>query len=101
MKSNLFIFLFAMVNSTALYADQELAKSKNCFACHSQDKSIVGPAFKDVAAKYSGDKEAVVFLAQKIQKGGDGVWGTIPMPPNTQVTEAQAKKLATWVLGVK
>ena len=101
MKSTLFVFLCAMVGSTALHADQGLAKSKNCFACHAQDKSIMGPAFKDVAAKYAGDKEAVFFLAQKIQNGGDGVWGTIPMPPNAQVTEAQAKKLASWVLGTK
>lgn len=101
MKSTLFIFFSAIVMSTVVHAGSGLAKSKNCFACHAQDKSIMGPAFKDVAAKYAGDKEATAFLAQKIQKGGDGVWGTIPMPPNTQVNDAQAKKLAAWVLSIK
>ena len=101
MKSTFTVFVCAMLASTALHADQGLAKSKNCFACHAQDKSIMGPAYNDVAAKYAGDKEAVAYLAQKIQKGGDGVWGTIPMPPNAQVTDAQAKKLAAWVLGIK
>lgn len=91
----------AMVFAGTSHADQALATSKNCFACHGKDQAVVGPAYKDVATKYAGDKEAVAYLAQKIQKGGSGVWGTIPMPPNTQVNDAQAKKLAIWVLGIK
>ena len=83
------------------WADLAPATSKNCMACHAVDKKIVGPAFKDVAAKYGGDKTAVDRLAAKIQKGGGGVWGPLPMPANTQVSEAEAKKLATWVLTIK
>lgn len=81
-------------------ADEALAKAKNCLACHAVDKKLVGPAYKDVAAKYKGDKGAVATLAAKIKAGGKGVWGEIPMPPNN-VTDDEAKKLATWVLSQK
>lgn len=81
-------------------ADEALAKSKNCMTCHAVDKKLVGPAYKDVAAKYKGDKAAVEKLATKIMKGGSGVWGAVPMPANN-VTDAEAKKLATWVLAQK
>ena len=77
-----------------------LAKAKNCMACHAIDKKLVGPAYKDVAAKYKGDKAAVATLAAKIKAGGKGNWGEVPMPPNN-VTEAEAKELATWVLAQK
>jgi cytochrome c len=77
-----------------------LAKAKNCLACHAVDKKLVGPAYKDVAAKYKGDKNAVATLAAKIKAGGKGNWGEVPMPPNN-VTEAEAKELATWVLAQK
>ena len=70
-------------------------------ACHAVDKKLVGPAYKDVAAKYAGQKDAADKLANKIIKGGAGVWGPVPMPANTQVSEAEAKKLAAWVLGLK
>ena len=83
------------------WADLALATSKNCMACHATDKKLVGPAYKDVAAKYSGDKTAADKLATKIQKGGAGVWGPVPMPANTQVNDAEAKKLAAWVLTIK
>lgn len=82
------------------WADQALAKSKNCMACHAVDKKLVGPAYKDIAAKYKDDKSAVDKLAVKIQKGGSGVWGPVPMPANPQVNEADAKKLAAWVMGL-
>lgn len=65
------------------------------------DKKVVGPAYKDVAAKYAGQKDAVDKLSAKILKGGSGVWGPVPMPANTQVNEAEAKKLAAWVLTLK
>jgi len=81
-------------------ADEALAKAKNCLACHAVDKKLVGPAYKDVAAKYKGDKGAAATLAAKIKAGGKGVWGEIPMPPNN-VTDDEAKKLATWVLSQK
>ena len=92
--------LLAAVSAPAL-ADQALATAKNCMACHAVDKKLVGPAYKDVAAKYAGQKDAVDKLAAKILKGGSGVWGPVPMPANAQVNEAEAKKLAAWVLTQK
>ncbi len=83
------------------FADQALAQAKNCLSCHTVDKKIVGPAYKDVAKKYAGQKDAVEKLASKIMKGGSGVWGVVPMPVNSQVNEADAKKLAAWVLSLK
>lgn len=90
----------AMVSGSAL-ASQELAKAKNCMACHALDKKMVGPSYKDIAAKYANDKDAVAKLAKKIREGGMGVWGQIPMPANPQVSEAEAQTLAKWVLTVK
>ena len=82
------------------FADQALATAKNCMACHAVDKKLVGPSYKDVAAKYKGDAGAVDKLAVKIIKGGSGVWGPVPMPANAQVNDADAKKLATWIMGM-
>lgn len=96
--------LFALIAAAACLpamADLALATSKNCLACHAVDKKLVGPAYKDVAAKYAGQKDAVDKLSAKIMKGGSGVWGPVPMPANTQVNEAEAKKLAAWVLTLK
>jgi cytochrome c len=87
-----------------VFADQALAQAKNCMACHAVDKKMVGPSYKDVAAKYAGNKDAAKMLAEKIQKGstpGKGNWGAVPMPANPQVNEAEAAKLASWVLAVK
>ena len=81
-------------------ADEALAKSKNCMACHAIDKKLVGPAYKDVAAKYKGDAKAPAMLAEKIKAGGKGVWGQIPMPPNNATPE-EANKLSAWVLAQK
>ena len=101
MKCALLALAALAVTAGPALADQELAKSKNCMACHAVDKKLVGPAYKDVAAKYAGQKDAVDKLAAKIMKGGSGVWGPVPMPANTQVNEAEAKKLAAWVLTLK
>jgi cytochrome c len=101
MKRALFALITAATVSAPVLADQALATAKNCMACHALDKKLVGPAYKDVAAKYAGDKSAADKLATKIQKGGAGVWGPVPMPANPQVSEAEAKKLAAWVLTVK
>lgn len=76
----------------------DLAKQKNCFACHAVDKKLVGPSYKDVAAKYKGNKDAVTILAKKIREGGVGVFGQVPMPANPQVNAAEADTLAKWVL---
>jgi cytochrome c len=90
----------AAISRPAL-ADQALAQAKNCMACHQVAVKVVGPAYKDVAAKYANDKNAVAALTNKILKGSSGVWGPVPMPANPQVTEAEAKKLAAWVLTLK
>lgn len=80
------------------FASAELAKQKNCMACHATDKKLVGPSYKDVAAKYKADKNAPAALAKKIREGGVGNWGQVPMPANPQVSEQEAGTLAKWVL---
>ena len=101
MKQFLITALAAFTLSTPALADQALATAKNCMACHAVDKKVVGPSFKDVAAKYAKQKDAADMLATKIIKGGSGVWGPVPMPANAQVNPADAKKLATWILATK
>ena len=101
MKRTLITLAMTLTVAVPAMADQALAASKNCMACHAVDKKLVGPSYKDVAAKYAGQKDAVDMLAGKIIKGSAGVWGPIPMPANAQVNEADAKKLATWVLTQK
>lgn len=81
-------------------ASEELAKSKNCLTCHAVDKKIVGPSYKDIAAKRSAEKGAEAALAVKIKAGSKGEWGQVPMPPNN-VTEAEAATLSKWVLSFK
>jgi cytochrome c len=101
MKRALMIMAAMAAISAPAMADQALATAKNCMACHAADKKLVGPAYKDVAKKYAGDAKAADMLAAKIMKGGVGVWGAIPMPANAQVNDADAKKLAAWVLSLK
>jgi cytochrome c len=84
-----------------VFADAELFKKSNCMACHAVDQKRFGPSLKDVAAKYSGDSGAVEKLAKKIKSGGSGVWGQMPMPPQPQVSDADAKALAEYVLSTK
>ena len=90
----------ALAKSQSALANQKLATEKNCMACHAVDKKLLGPAYKDVAAKYAGQKDALAKLTTKVMKGGGGVWGGF-MPANPQVTEAEAKTLVTWVLSQK
>ena len=87
--------------STAALADLKLATAKNCMACHAVASKLVGPSYKDVAAKYAGQADAADKLAAKVIKGGSGVWGVIPMPANPQVSPAEAKTLVAWVLSQK
>ena len=82
-------------------ASEELAKKHACFACHAVDKKMVGPAYKDVAAKYRADKDAPKKLAAKVKNGGQGVWGTVPMPPNSAVPDADISTLVKWILSQK
>ncbi len=86
--------------SNAAMANADLAKSKNCMTCHSVGNKVIGPAFKDVAAKYAG-QNVEDKLTQKVLKGGSGVWGTAVMPANGQVNEAEARTLVKWVLSLK
>ena len=100
-KMTFFNVLFAsltLISQTTL-ADEALAKSKGCLGCHGIDNKIVGPAYKDVAKKYAG-QDVVEQLSQKVMKGGGGVWGQMPMPPNA-VSPEEAKKLVQWVLSLK
>jgi len=78
-------------------ADEALAKKHNCLACHTVDKKTVGPAYRDIAKKYKGQNVAAT-LQQKVKKGGQGVWGPIPMPPNAAVPDADIKTLVDWIL---
>ncbi len=100
MKALFVIAAAAAVVSAPAFANADLAKAKGCLACHSVDKKVVGPAYKDVAHKYTAadtDK-----LAQKILKGGSGSFGPVPMPPNAaKVSEAEAKQLVQWILTLK
>lgn len=101
MKRVLFAFVAAASMTAPAFADLALATAKNCMACHAVDTKLVGPAYKDVAKKYATQKDAAATLALHITKGSTGIWGAIPMPANTQVNEADAKKLAAWVLSLK
>src|SRR5262249_46453287 len=86
----------------ALAADgPQLLQSKGCLACHKLDAKLVGPAYKDVAAKYKSRKDAVDYLVKKIRGGSTGVWGPVPMPPNSTVNDDEAKILAQYLLTVK
>ena len=93
--------VLALVAPGVARADAELMKAKNCTACHAIDKKLIGPSYKDVAAKYAGDPKAVDKLARKIREGGVGTWGQIPMPANQQVSAEEGTRLATWILGQK
>lgn len=100
MKKAALIAAVATLVAGPVFANADLAAKKNCLACHAADKKLVGPSYKEVAAKYAGNKDAVAVLADKIMKGGVGVWGQVPMPPN-QVTADEAKTLAAWVMSTK
>lgn len=91
----------AVAAATPALANEELAKKYACTACHAVDKKIVGPAYKEVAAKYRNDKGAEAKLIDKVKKGGVGAWGQVPMPPNAGVPDDDVKKLVKWVLALK
>jgi len=97
------VIVAAMVAGAVLAAparaDEAMAKKYNCLACHQVDKKVVGPAYKDIAKKYSAADAAK--LVEKVKKGGSGVWGPVPMPPNPTVPDADLKKLVDWILSLK
>ena len=84
----------------SVVADEALAKSKNCLMCHTIDAKLVGPAYKEIAAKYKGDANAVATLSAKVKNGGQGVWGEMPMPPNAAVSDADIETLVKWILSL-
>ena len=92
-----------LVVASVAVADEleDMMKKNGCNACHAEDKKVIGPAYKDVAAKYKGDAGAVAKLTEKVKKGGSGVWGPVPMPPNTQVSDADIKTLVAYILSLK
>lgn len=93
--------LAATLSIPVAQASEDLAKAKNCLGCHTVDKKLVGPSYKDIAQKRGGDKGAPASLAQKIRGGSKGEWGGAEMPPNTAVSEAEAATLAKWILSLK
>jgi cytochrome c len=99
MKSVLFLTTLGLclTSGSALADDDEFYKTKNCFACHRVDRNHLGPSFRNVAAKYASDDGAEAALVKRVREGGVGVWGQTPMPPQTQVTEAEALTLVRWI----
>lgn len=87
--------------SLPAHAQEELAKKHACLACHAVDKKLVGPAYKEVAAKYRGDAGAEAKLVEKVKKGSQGTWGQVPMPPNASVPDAEVRALVKWILSQK
>lgn len=92
------VLLTALGAAGAASANEKLAQSSGCMTCHAADKKLIGPSYKEVAAKYRGDKGAEANLVKKVKSGGQGVWGSIPMPPNAHVKDEDAKLLVQWVL---
>lgn len=101
MKRSLLLMALSTLASTSAFAQADLAKANNCMACHAVASKLVGPSFKEVAAKYADQKGAQDNLVQKVLKGSAGVWGPMPMPANAQVSEADAHTLVKWVLSQK
>jgi cytochrome c len=102
MKTRLVLALLgAAIAATPALANEELAQKSGCLACHQVDKKVVGPSYKEVAAKYKGDAKAPAMLAEKVKKGGVGTWGQVPMPPNAAVKDEDIKTLVKWVLSTK
>jgi cytochrome c len=97
-KKNLFVASLLVAASTFAYADLNLADSSACLNCHSVDKKLVGPAFKDISAKYKDRKDAAAYLSDKISKGSSGAWGTIAMPPMPSLPAKDVEVLTAWIL---
>ena len=100
-KASIAAALVIAASATPALASLELAQKNACTACHAIDKKLVGPAYKDVAAKYAKDPKAPAALAEKVKKGSVGVWGQVPMPPNASVKDEDVKTLVAWILGLK
>jgi cytochrome c len=97
----LFLAAAAIPASLPAHANEELAKKHACLACHAVDKKLVGPSYKEVAAKYRGDAGAEAKLVDKVKKGSQGTWGQVPMPPNANVPDGDVRALVKWILSQK
>ena len=95
------VIMSLVLMSSPAWADNDLLIKNNCLACHNVNQTVVGPAFKAVANKYRGQADAADKLAKKIRAGGAGVWGAMPMPAHPQISDVDAKKLATYILNIK
>ena len=95
------VIMSLILVSSPVWADNDLLMKNNCLACHNVNQTVVGPSFKAVANKYRGQADAADKLAKKIRAGGSGVWGAMPMPAHPQISDVNAKKLATYVLSIK
>ena len=95
------VVVLALAAALPAYAQEELAKKHNCFACHAVDKKLVGPSYQEVATKYRGDPAAEGKLFEKVKNGGQGAWGQVPMPPNSQVPDGDIRALVKWILSHK
>lgn len=100
-RASLAVAAFCVAAAASAQSGEDLIKKDGCTACHAIDKKVIGPAYVDVAAKYKGDAKAPAYLQDKIKKGGSGVWGQVPMPPNTQVSDADIKAIVTYILALK
>ncbi len=94
-------FVIASMVGAPAWASPQLAEKKNCMSCHAIDRKVIGPAYRDIAARYAQQPDAVDRLAMKVITGGTGVWGTAVMSANPQVNEAEAKQLVRWILSLK
>jgi cytochrome c len=101
MKKTVILAAALAIAPAAALADEALASKNGCLACHAVDKKVVGPSYKEVAAKYRNDKGAEAKLVDKVKKGGVGVWGQVMMPPNGAVSDADVKALVKWILSLK
>lgn len=95
------VALLATAGLAQAQSADDLLKKHACTACHAVDKKMVGPAYKDVAAKYRGNAQAQTMLMEKVKKGGVGNWGQVPMPPNAAVPDADINALVKWILSQK
>lgn len=102
MKRHLFVIPLMAISMAPLpsLANLALAQKHSCTACHAVDSKLVGPAYADVARKHRGQKNAETTLIANIKKGGSGKWGAIPMPAQTNLSDADAKTLARWILSI-
>lgn len=92
------VIAVSMLSAAPAFANKDLATKNACMACHAVDKKLVGPAYQDIAKKYAGDATAQAKLETKVKKGGSGVWGPVPMPPNVAVKDEDIKTLVKWIL---